>query len=79
MEQRFVKRLSNICKKPFGFKPAETLRVYMAGDDQKYLFTFLRHQGVPTTNSLAEQAIRHLVIFRKICFGTRSDSCLALQ
>jgi hypothetical protein len=48
----------------------------MAGEDQKYLFTFLRHRGVPPTNNLAEQAIRHLVIFRKICFGTRSDTGL---
>jgi transposase len=76
MEERFVKRLSTICKKPLLFKPAETLRIYMAGEDQKYLFTFLRRQGVPPTNNLAEQAIRHLVIFRKICFGTRSDAGL---
>jgi transposase len=76
MEKGFVKRLSHICKKPFLFKPAETLRAYMAGDDQKYLFTFLRHRGVPATNNLAEQAIRHLVIFLKICFGTRSDAGL---
>ena len=76
IEKRFVKRLSNICKKPFLFKPAETLRAYMAGKDQKYLFTFLRHRGVPPTNNLAEQSIRHLVIFRKICFGTRSDAGL---
>jgi len=76
IEQRFVKRLSKICKKPLLFKPAETLRAYMAGEDQKYLFTFLRHPGVPPTNNLAEQSIRHLVIFRKICFGTRSDSGL---
>jgi transposase len=76
MEKHFVKRLSTICKKQLLFKPAETLRAYMAGEDQKYLFTFLRHQGVPPTNNLAEQSIRHLVIFRKICFGTRSDSGL---
>lgn len=76
LEKRFVRQLSTICKKQLLFKPAETLRAYMSGEDQTYLFTFLRHQGVPPTNNLAEQSIRHLVIFRKISFGTRSDSGL---
>jgi hypothetical protein len=44
--------------------------------DKKFIFTFLRHQGVPPTNNHAEQSIRHLVIFRKICFGTRSEKGL---
>jgi len=76
IEKRFVKRLSNICKKLLPFKPAETLRSYLAGPEQKFLFTFLRHQGVPPTNNHAEQSIRHMVIFRKICFGTRSQNGL---
>ena len=66
--------LNNICKQPLPFKPAETLRSYLAGTEQKFLFTFLRHPGVPPTNNHAEQALRFLVIFRKICFGTRSES-----
>ena len=53
-----------------------SLRTYLAGPQQKFLFTFLRRKGVPPTNNLAEQSLRHLVIFRKICFGTRSDSGL---
>jgi hypothetical protein len=73
IEKKLVNRLAGICKKPIVFKPAKTLRAYLAGPEQKYLFTFLRHPGVPPTNNLAEQSIRHLVIFRKICFGTRSD------
>lgn len=76
IEEDFIKQLCKICKKPPGFKPAETLRAYLAGSDQKYLFTFLRHPGVPTTNNHAEQSIRHLVIFRKTSFGTRSESGL---
>lgn len=76
IEKRLVKQLCNICKKPLAFKPAETLRAYLAGADQKYLFTFLRHPGVPPTNNHAEQSIRHLVIFRKTSFGTRSESGL---
>lgn len=71
-----IKQLSKICKRPLMFKPSETLRAYLAGPEQKYLFTFLRHPNVPPTNNLAEQSLRHLVIFRKICFGTRSKSGL---
>lgn len=76
IEKQLLSRLVGICKKPIAFKPAETLRSYLVGPEQKYLFTFLRHPGVPPTNNLAEQSIRHLVIFRKICFGTRSDNGL---
>jgi transposase len=75
-EKRSVKELNQICKQPLRFKPAETLRTFLAGPEQKFLFTFLRHPGVPPTNNHAEQSLRHLVIFRKICFGTRSDSGL---
>ena len=76
IEKRFVTELNNICKQPLRFKPAETLRSYLAGPEQKFLFTFLRRPGVPPTNNHAEQSLRHLVIFRKICFGTRSESGL---
>jgi len=76
IEKRSVKELTALCKQPLRFKPAETLRAYLAGPQQKFLFTFLRRPGVPPTNNLAEQSLRHLVIFRKICFGTRSDSGL---
>jgi len=73
---RFIKQLSNIRKRPLSFKPAETLRAYLTGPEQKFLFTFLRYPGVPPKNNHAEQSLRHLVIFRKICFGTRSESGL---
>jgi len=76
IEKRSVKELTALCKQPLRFKPAETLRTYLAGPQQKFLFTFLRRPGVPPTNNLAEQSLRPLVIFRKICFGTRSDSGL---
>lgn len=76
IEARFIKDLNKICKQQLQFKPAETLRSHLIGSDQKSLFTFLRHQGVPPTNNHAEQSIRHIVIFRKICFGTRSESGL---
>ena len=73
IEKRLIRELGNICKKPLRFKPAETLRIYLVGPEQEHLFTFLRICGVPPTNNHAEQSLRHMVIFRKVCFGTRSD------
>jgi len=76
IEKRFLGELNTICKQPLHFKPAETLRTYLAGPEQRFLLTFLRRPGVPPTNNHAEQSLRHLVIFRKICFGTRSETGL---
>ncbi len=76
IEKRSISELNNICKQTLRFKPAETLRSYLVGPEQKFLFTFLRHPGVPPTNNHSEQTLRSLVIFRKICFGTRSESGL---
>jgi len=76
IEKHFVAELNHICKQTLRFKPAETLRTFLVGPEQKFLFTFLRRPGVPPTNNHAEQSLRHLVIFRKISFGTRSDSGL---
>ena len=76
IENRFVNKLNSICKKPLRLKIAETLRAYLDGPEQKFIFTFLRQHGVPPTNNHAEQSLRHLVIFRKICFGNRSKSGL---
>lgn len=73
IEARSIKELNKLCKKPLGFKPAETLRAHLMGSDQKRLFTFLRNPGVPPTNNHAEQSLRSMVIFRKISFGTRSE------
>ena len=76
IEKRSVRELNNICEQTLRFKPAETLRAFLAGPEQTFLFTFLRRPGVPPTNNLSEQSLRYLVIFRKICFGTRSQSGL---
>mgnify|MGYP000601078287 CR=1 FL=1 len=73
IEKSFVREFYTICKQPLRFNPAETLRIYLAGPEQRSLFTFLRRPGVPPTNNHAEQSLRHLVIFRKISFGTRSN------
>lgn len=36
------------------------------------LFAFLEHPGVEPTNNSAERALRHAVIWRKVCFGNQS-------
>jgi transposase len=72
-EIQLTKRLANICRKPLSFKPAVTLKTFLTGPEKHYLFTFLRHKGVPPTNNHAEQSVRFMVIFRKIFFGTRSE------
>ena len=76
IEKNFLTELSSLCKHTLRFKPAETLRSYLVGPEQRFLFTFLRRPGVPPTNNHAEQSLRHLVIFRKISFGTRSETGL---
>ncbi len=53
---------------------AENLRQRLTDPkrDAPNLFTFLKVNGMPPTNNHAEQALRLPVIFRKICFGSRS-------
>jgi hypothetical protein len=76
IEKRSARELNNLCNQTLRFKPAETLRAFLTGPEQKSLFTFLRRPGVPPTNNHAEQSLRFLVIFRKISFGTRSETGL---
>jgi transposase len=77
IEKHFLTEIKATCKQPLHFKPAETLRNYLIGPEQKNLFTFLRIPGVPPTNNHAEQSLRKMVIFRKVCFGTRSEKGLS--
>ena len=41
---------------------------------EEALWTFVRVEGVEPTNNLGERQVRHGVIWRKICFGTQSES-----
>jgi transposase len=76
IEKRFIRELGKICKPPLQFNPAQTLKNFLTGPEKKHLTTFLRIPGVAPTNNHAEQSLRKMVIFRKICFGTRSDAGL---
>jgi transposase len=43
-------------------------------ENEEKLWTFLAHEGVEPTNNAAERALRCAAIWRKLCFGTQSES-----
>jgi transposase len=73
-KQKFQRRLKKLCKTPLSDTNAENFRNRLIDPKREYhrLFVFLDHPDVEPTNNHAERALRKLVIFRKICFGTRS-------
>jgi transposase len=56
---------------PLDSKKAKTLQGRIRRYSKEWL-TFLDHPGIPPTNNLAEQAVRFLVILRKLTFGSRT-------
>lgn len=48
------------------------LKISLLKNTQKY-FTFLKHPGIPIDNNKAERALRHLVLKRKISFGSKTQ------
>ena len=43
-------------------------------DRVDHLWTFLKHDNVEPTNNANERSLRHVVIWRKLLFGTQSAS-----
>ena len=74
LREQFLERLDRICKKPVDHPKAETFRKRLIPSAREHgeVFSFIECDGPPTNNH-AERALRPLVIFRKICLGTRSD------
>ncbi len=74
LKNHFLRALDLICEKSLAFAKAETLRKRLIPGAREYteVFTFIESKGPPTNNH-AERALRLLVIFRKVCMGTRSD------
>lgn len=72
--RRFYSLIGVICSAPLQHRAAESFRQRILDPKREYdrLFTFLTIPGLAATNNHAEQALRSPVIFRKICFGTRS-------
>jgi hypothetical protein len=72
---KFLVRLDRICKHPQAYPKAETLRKRLLPKAREYeqVFAFIVHDGPPTNNH-AERSLRPMVIFRKVCLGTRSPT-----
>ncbi len=70
----FYRQLDTICARPLIDQKALALqhRLTDADKDKPRLFTFLKHPNLQPTNNQAERSLRGMVIFRKICMGTRS-------
>lgn len=51
--------------------PLSKIKESLQKNRKKY-FTFLNHPGIPIDNNKAERALRHLVIKRKISFGSKT-------
>jgi transposase len=51
-------------------KTAATCRDLLA--DERWLWTFVRREGIEPTNNAAERALRHAVLWRRSSFGTQS-------
>ncbi len=73
-EHQLYRALNSICATTLTDDKAEVLRKRLLNPKKEYhrLFTFLRYPEVQPSNNQAEQSLRNMVIFRKICFGTRS-------
>ena len=71
---RLLGILDRVCAKPLGYHKAETMRKRLIPGAREHseVFAFIRFDGPPTNNH-AERALRPLVIFRKVCMGTRSE------
>jgi hypothetical protein len=71
---RFYSALKSIAIKKLAVEKAESFRLRLLDPKKEYpyLFTFLKYPNVQPTNNQAEQSLRNIVIFRKVCFGTRS-------
>jgi hypothetical protein len=72
----YYRKLDSICARCLMDPKALALkrRLTEADKDKPRLFTFLKNPTLQPTNNDAERSLRGLVIFRKICMGTRSAS-----
>ena len=73
-KQHLYSSLQAICAATGASEKAVALQQRLLDPRREYnrLFTFLDYPAVQPTNNHAEQSLRTIVIFRKICFGTRS-------
>ena len=70
---RIRKGFLKTARRPQSYSQAETLAKRFRGLAANHYFTFLTTPGVEPTNNLTEQAIRHVVIDRRVTQGTRGE------
>ena len=70
LRKRFLRKV----RRPPDNTEASTIKKRFNASGEKGYFLFLEREGVPPTNNLTEQAIRFVVIDRRITQGTRSWS-----
>jgi transposase len=73
LKTRFQNLFSQISE-THNLDPAQLskIKISLRKNKQKY-FTFLDHPNIPIDNNKAERALRHLVIKRKISFGSKTQ------
>lgn len=71
----YYRKLESICRRPLCDEKALSLQRRLTDEhkDKPRLFTFLKYPNLQPTNNQAERSLRGMVIFRKICMGTRSS------
>jgi transposase len=74
MIEKWRKRFLQKVRKPPNHNEAWNIRDRFKGAGEKGYFLFLEREGVPPTNNGTEQAIRFVVIDRRVTQGTRSDA-----
>ncbi|MGP8338087.1 MAG: IS66 family transposase [Methanosarcinaceae archaeon] len=68
-----LEKLKKLCEKHKDSKHDKTRKLARELlNDWDTIWTVLEHTELPITNNIAERALRHWIIFRKISFGTRS-------
>ena len=75
LREKMLGELDRICATAVDHPKAETLRKRLlpTAREHEEVFSYIEHGGPPTNNH-AERALRPLVIFRKVCLGTRSQT-----
>jgi transposase len=72
--EKWRKKFLQKVRKPPNHNEAWNIQDRFKGSGEKGYFLFLERDGVPPTNNGTEQAIRFVVIDRRVTQGTRSDA-----
>jgi len=73
LKRKFQTIFSRISEsQSFDPTPLSKIKAALRKNKEKY-FTFLKYPGIPIDNNKAERALRHLVIKRKISFGSKTQ------